>query len=745
MLDRAEPAVNSQLREPPTQLTLFFSEAIEQRFTGARVTDQDGKRVDDRVEFDAADDTVLRVFLKPVSPGYLIVNWENVSAVDGHRISGSYALTILNPDGSQPPGAAPMIGASTSGEEPKPLRVFTKWLLLLAGCALTGAFAFSLYVTPGLPGESGQELRDFMDKRVRVLAAGALLVLALGGVVELFLQASNVGVGVGDVLDTRWGERWELRNAFLGIPLVALTASVLLSQSHRRPQAALGIAGAAVYMAITSSVSHGAAGGGAFWAVSSDFVHLLAASVWIGMLALLVVLFLRAKHMAGGEKYPVLAEALRRFSNVAVFSVALLLFTGVVNSVIELQRFSDLLDSGYGRALGVKLILLLPLLSFGGINAYLLRPSLIEAVEATANIRNRQAMLLGLEARLGRLVRWELGTAIAVLLVVGLLVQISPTRGRLDSAAQAGKFTESQTADGITATLIIDPNQPGLNSFEVDVSGDVTTIDLVRLRFTKPGTNEAVLSLEPSKPPSLYYVGEGPFISEPGKWRVAVDIRRTTGNDLLLPFDTKVAGSAVSSTGGSSDFDSPVSFTAVSVALVVLTGVLMVGMVAGSYFPRDLVGGYLSIVADGLNERLTIRRVRPVWSLAALLIIGIGLGLLLGSHVHQRLSPSQATKGNPVPSSPESIQRGMMLFSNNCTQCHGESGTGDGPLAKTLTLPPANLYDHIPYHSDQFFFGVMTNGFTGIMPAFGSLLSEDERWDILNYLRDRFGQPPPTQ
>jgi putative copper resistance protein D len=119
--------------------------------------------------------------------------------------------------------------------------------------------------------------------------------------------------------------------------------------------------------------------------------------------------------------------------------------------------------------------------------------------------------------------------------------------------------------------------------------------------------------------------------------------------------------------------------------------------------------------------------------------------LLLGAHVHQRLSPSQATKGNPVASSPESIQRGMMLFSANCTQCHGESGTGDGPLAKTLPLPPANLYDHIPYHGDQFFFGVMTNGFNGIMPAFGSLLSENDRWDVLNYLRDRFGQPPPTQ
>ena len=62
---------------------------------------------------------------------------------------------------------------------------------------------------------------------------------------------------------------------------------------------------------------------------------------------------------------------------------------------------------------------------------------------------------------------------------------------------------------------------------------------------------------------------------------------------------------------------------------------------------------------------------------------------------------------------------------NNCIQCHGETGRGDGPLASTLPIPPANLYDHVPFHPDQFFFGVMTNGLSGVMPAFENVLSED--------------------
>ena len=89
LLVRADPPVNAQLREPPTELTLYFSEPLERKLSGARVVDQNGERVDERVEFDAADEAALHVFLKPLSPGYVTILWETVSTVDGHRVSGS--------------------------------------------------------------------------------------------------------------------------------------------------------------------------------------------------------------------------------------------------------------------------------------------------------------------------------------------------------------------------------------------------------------------------------------------------------------------------------------------------------------------------------------------------------------------------------------------------------------------------------------------------------------------------------
>ncbi len=97
------------------------------------------------------------------------------------------------------------------------------------------------------------------------------------------------------------------------------------------------------------------------------------------------------------------------------------------------------------------------------------------------------------------------------------------------------------------------------------------------------------------------------------------------------------------------------------------------------------------------------------------------------------------TTGNPVPATATSIGIGRGLFEANCAQCHGINGRGDGPLADTLPLRPADFRQHIPVHADEFFFLIMTNGLGSVMPAFGEQLTEDERWHLLNFLQSEFG------
>src|SRR5207249_3126876 len=183
--------------------------------------------------------------------------------------------------------------------------------------------------------------------------------------------------------------------------------------------------------ALVSSVSHSAAGTGAFWATASDFVHLVAASLWTGLLVQLTLsLRWMAANVPRNERPALTAAGLQRFSLIAVVSVGALLFTGTLNAIFDVGAFRDLLHTSYGQALLVKLVLIVPLLAAGGLNAYIYRPRLVAEVEAERR-RSAGSGWPELERSLRRTVLMEGAFVVSVLLVVAVLVQLPPTRAGL--------------------------------------------------------------------------------------------------------------------------------------------------------------------------------------------------------------------------------------------------------------------------------------------------------------------------
>lgn len=94
-------------------------------------------------------------------------------------------------------------------------------------------------------------------------------------------------------------------------------------------------------------------------------------------------------------------------------------------------------------------------------------------------------------------------------------------------------------------------------------------------------------------------------------------------------------------------------------------------------------------------------------------------------------------QSTPVPFDAISISNGSVFFAENCTSCHGPQGAGNGILAKTFSPPPADLLTeaHTARHTAGDFFHWLTYGIaeTG-MPGFAGKLSEEDRWDTVNYL-----------
>ncbi len=91
------------------------------------------------------------------------------------------------------------------------------------------------------------------------------------------------------------------------------------------------------------------------------------------------------------------------------------------------------------------------------------------------------------------------------------------------------------------------------------------------------------------------------------------------------------------------------------------------------------------------------------------------------------------------------VQRGKSLYTRYCSICHGDKGRGDGPMAEVLgELGPAPLdftnKELMAIRSNtDFFFAILGGGERGgkssYMPRWGGILSEQEIWDLVAYLR----------
>jgi len=115
------------------------------------------------------------------------------------------------------------------------------------------------------------------------------------------------------------------------------------------------------------------------------------------------------------------------------------------------------------------------------------------------------------------------------------------------------------------------------------------------------------------------------------------------------------------------------------------------------------------------------------------------LGSMFGS---QRVSlPAEyATLQNPISSSSESITRGRQSYMLLCVSCHGETGEGDGIGADGLNPRPAALSATLRMRSDAYLFYRIAEGgnfdpYNSAMIAFKDVLREDQRWDLVNFLR----------
>ena len=147
-------------------------------------------------------------------------------------------------------------------------------------------------------------------------------------------------------------------------------------------------------------------------------------------------------------------------------------------------------------------------------------------------------------------------------------------------------------------------------------------------------------------------------------------------------------------------------------------------------------GGLLSIAGILLLVYVILTRPHRRWIAAAggVLILAGSLisanALSVDAYRTTYLRPSVAY--NAI-----SVANGIILYGESCVVCHGVAGYGDGPGAADLKPKPADLTArHAATHTVGDLYWWLSHGVKNTaMPGYKESLNEDERWDLINFLR----------
>jgi putative copper resistance protein D len=147
-------------------------------------------------------------------------------------------------------------------------------------------------------------------------------------------------------------------------------------------------------------------------------------------------------------------------------------------------------------------------------------------------------------------------------------------------------------------------------------------------------------------------------------------------------------------------------------------------------------GAALSIVGIVLLASAVLIRRHRQWIVTAGGIIFV-IGVLVAANALS-IDAYPTTYVRPsVAYNAISVANGMLLYGESCAVCHGIAGYGDGPAAADLKPKPADLTArHAASHTVGDLYWWLSHGIKETaMPGFKESFSEDERWDLINFLR----------
>jgi len=495
----AEPGDGSVLTEQPRAVQLRFNESVAPAV--ASLIDAAGKAHD--VAMRVVGQSVEIVLPERLPRGTQVLSFRVVSQ-DGHPVPGSLVFSIGAVTGN----------AAQAGVEG--ISVVVAGLIWLARIGVylglfvgVGGVFFAAWIGWG---PSGGKVIIGSLKIGLVCAAFSL---ALQG-----LDLLNLPLGA---LLTLAPWKGAMGTSFGPSMLIAIATMAVARYAWQSPTMTISwvlTSLAMVGVGFTLATSGHAASAPPQWLTPTlVFVHGIAVAYWVGALAPLITMA-RRRHND-------LPRAIRQFSNVAIPLVGLLVLTGAVLAIIQLESFRALIDTWYGIILLIKLVLVLLLLTIAALNRLYLTPDIVLRGE------NNET--------LGGSVLLEFLLVMFIFIAVAGWRFTTPPRALAEMApAPLAVHIHTETA---MFQVLISPGKVGTDDFVLQLmTGDGSKLPAKEATLTlslpargiEPFERNAVLG------PDGYWHVRGAPLPQPGRWHMQIEALVTDFEKVTLEDDFEV-------------------------------------------------------------------------------------------------------------------------------------------------------------------------------------------------------------
>jgi copper transport protein len=392
-LKAESPGFQQELSVAPRAVHLSFDQFVQ--FPSIEVFNPSGRQFAGTAVTHGLNVVVV---LRKLPTGAYTVRWHVLSA-DGHVVSGvwTFGVRVKAP----PPTEAYGASGPTRSEH------VVRWLYFLSFAVLIGSLGFRLVcLREPVPPEVGRRL--FALSLIGVIGVIEVGILAFCLRTEDVLQLPFTRYLYGDLTPIAQGTRFGQTYIIMTLGFAFVAALVYLAWLLERRS--LLVAALILSLCLLSGLSlsgHDAVDPGSSKATElADWVHLSAASLWLGGLLSLAIAVWPVSPA-------VRRDAFLRFSRFATVLVTLVLVAGTYLALVRVPHLRDLWTQSYGIVLLVKISLVAAAVGWGAVHHFYVRPRLATAGEGTL-------------ARIGRSLVGESLIGVAVLLAAAVLVDSKP-------------------------------------------------------------------------------------------------------------------------------------------------------------------------------------------------------------------------------------------------------------------------------------------------------------------------------